>query len=650
MNGFKVHKLIAFTLATLLTACGGGGGSGGGPDNTQNPGNGGGNGNPPPTVPPTQTTLNAGYEGKLFFDAPYAYVEFDIATGVSRVLRPADGGFWPNANGDEFALVNSSVTDLDASDSREELVFFDRDGARTSRFLVEDGFGATPLISPDRKSVLVEWHSIDLGDAGGVGVPTVFTRDGKILARFTGFDSYTWMPDGSVLLADDDAIYRVPADASQPSEIARFPAGTPRFLRVSPDGARVAFTLGDLDLLKNHVWIMNIDGSDARQVTTSGLNEDVGDFSPDGRYLIVRQGIPYAARRAGIPGGSCESGYIVPLDATGVINLTPQNGNPAPAVKLLSIDGDSGEARTDTCMFSPPAWRNVASRQGVSGTAPQGVGVNHGLTGTLWYEFAGDLKRTTLADGITTALEKIGGTVHVSLDATEIATVDPFSDAAGVSEEELQLFDINGHRTGGFVFSDDFTTPAKLSPDKSTIAVEWHSIDLGDEGGVPVVTLFSRDGSILRRWAGYDGWEWMPDGRLLLVANNEIYSVENVAANTAPRRLAQLPDTIESLVASRDGQQLAFTMNGNVWTTSGDGSNPKRLTDAGELLAGTEFSPDGHYVLTHAQKSPYRTWVIPADGREVPVPGAVNTSALRLQTVLPNGMEDVMTDSVISWR
>lgn len=59
---------------------------------------------------------------------------------------------------------------------------------------------------------------------------------------------------------------------------------------VSPDGTKIAF-ISDRDGLSN-VWIMNIDGTELRQVTTEKNNIiHSPKWSPDGQYIVVTKGI-----------------------------------------------------------------------------------------------------------------------------------------------------------------------------------------------------------------------------------------------------------------------------------------------------------------------------------------------------------------------
>src|SRR5687768_1803551 len=59
--------------------------------------------------------------------------------------------------------------------------------------------------------------------------------------------------------------------------------------QLSPDGQWVAYTVSTIDAKDDkstsHIWMVNIDGSNNRQITFSNESESSPRFSPDGKYL-----------------------------------------------------------------------------------------------------------------------------------------------------------------------------------------------------------------------------------------------------------------------------------------------------------------------------------------------------------------------------
>jgi WD40 repeat protein len=655
MRQKKLLLLLGCLLSIAqLAGCGGGGGDSGAAPNFP--------GNPPIGSPGTQPILNAGLSGKLFMTSPDSYIEFDLATGVSRIMRPKAGSMYAANDGQEFAFVNIRPPDQSASSSLEELVFFGRDGRQSGRFLKADGFGGRPLISPDKQTVLVEWHSIDLGDAGGVAVPTVFRRDGSIVKRFTNYGGYAWLPDGRILLTRGDSIFVTSLSASGPTLLRRFPNNAPGTLSVSPDGSRIAFVLNGPNAARDsfdfHAFVMNVDGTGLKQVTTSILGDAPVDFSPDGNSLLVADGSNFFSFGPGFFVAGCAELYVVPLNITNSIVLD-RDSPTAPAIKLREVSEQTGETRSKVCAFSKPSWRNVPALEAPqSGTTIAGAGVNRGLSGIAYYGFASDLYRTNLLTGETANLGRAPNTPYPSLDGAEIILFDRFLTPAASSEESILFLDSNGVRQRRIDYLESFNGVLKFSPDKTKVAANWTNTDRGDPGGVSIITIFDRDFTRrLQRFEDFSSFEWLPDGRLLLTSLNELWIAP--ATLDSIKKVASFSDVIGGIASSRNGQQLAFNSLGNIWTVNliGSGTNvttsvPVRLTDTSQLLGRPEFSPDGKVIIVNAADSPRQTWAVPVDGQRVPIMnlGVIDTSAFQINYLKDGAKNSLLANTTVWWR
>lgn len=181
-------------------------------------------------------------------------------------------------------------------------------------------YSSSPTWSPDARSLeyaeLTFRHHCDIyiveigtrGDWPGVTGPLALIGMRRILDG-KGCDGHRpeWSPNGEWILFDmlytddQDGIYLVRPDGSELSRIA----SSGMMPTWSPDGARIAYT----DCARERVatlvgscgiWIMNADGSNAKQVTTRPANP-CGDlsrpcaldyaptWSPDGRYILFKR-------------------------------------------------------------------------------------------------------------------------------------------------------------------------------------------------------------------------------------------------------------------------------------------------------------------------------------------------------------------------
>ena len=121
-----------------------------------------------------------------------------------------------------------------------------------------------------------------------VSAPPLTTREIPVDVREGTWMSLDVSPDGRMIAFDLlGDIYTIPVAGGEATSVASGLAWEmqPRF---SPDGKKIAFTSdrggGD------NIWIMNVDGSDKRQVTKESfrlLNNVT--WSPDGEYLAARK-------------------------------------------------------------------------------------------------------------------------------------------------------------------------------------------------------------------------------------------------------------------------------------------------------------------------------------------------------------------------
>lgn len=620
--------LLVLTLATL-NGCGGGGGGGSDPG-TGNPG----------AIHQPGAPINPGLTGKLYLDGPTDYLELEMNTGIVTALRSSQTLHSSSVDGTLF------VTSESLDDDTTDLIFMGRDGRTLSRFNFNGDLNG-PRLSADGTLVATEWKpSFESGLKKSL---LVIDRNGSIVASYKtdeiSLASWAWLPDNTLVVSADKAIYHLaPATNNPAQQIQSFPEFTPFYLAASPDGRQLAFSMGNADLLENHVYVMNIDGTGLRQLTTSSLNEDAPAWSPDGTRIAIRQGIAYSALGAGIPSGGCPEVYIVPSDATNV-TVGPAVAPPGVALRML----EDGTAR-GVCAFSGLAWRNTITPVSQMGTAIAGGGLNAGLEGRMFFEHPDPQMLDLVSGTLTTLPMRKGFNIFPSWDGNEIAYEAQDVTSGSYDNDEIVVQTLEGKVTADFELPQFTQGTPRLSPDNTLIAVEWHSIDLGDPGGINVVTVFDRNGNVKVRHSGYDHWSWMPDGRLALTAGDGLFLTDHDLQH--PVATAHFGDGIGHFDISPDGTQVAFGMVGHAWTAHLDGSGLKQLTQSPTGEYGPVWAPDGKTLAVIADDDCPQVFFVPADGERVPIANpSLATSAVALREI-EDGAErqSVCAFSVMAWR
>ena len=133
----------------------------------------------------------------------------------------------------------------------------------------------------------------------------------------------SWSPDGSRVAYTDDTtgdyqVYTVSVDGANVVQMTQAPSGTtyvgPKY---SPDGKLLAFAMHRPQDAKGvqDLWVMNIDGSDPRRLTTGMNNAESRTWSPDGTRIafnVVVNGVGQI--------------FVINLDGTGLTQLTRNPG------------------------------------------------------------------------------------------------------------------------------------------------------------------------------------------------------------------------------------------------------------------------------------------------------------------------------------
>lgn len=136
-----------------------------------------------------------------------------------------------------------------------------------------------PIFSPDMSLIAVP-PTFDRGllilDARGQLLKEVVTIGGNKIGGHI-----CWMPDKSIICTVGNTIYRLNNSYTYGDVVAQLNFSDWNHVTASNDGSKIAFAGG------KHIWLMNADGSNLKQITTSNKEEGYPVFSPDGRNLLI---------------------------------------------------------------------------------------------------------------------------------------------------------------------------------------------------------------------------------------------------------------------------------------------------------------------------------------------------------------------------
>jgi TolB protein len=145
----------------------------------------------------------------------------------------------------------------------------------------------------------------------------VMALDGSNLQQLTDNElvdiGVSWSPDGQYIvfssyLADRRIQFVMNSDGSAPRNITEQPYDGILDVVWSPDGQSLGFIIRDG--YKQELYLIDVDGSNLRQIAGDLKMASDLAWSPDGRYLIFGVGLPYTQL------------YISTIDNTDIYSLT----------------------------------------------------------------------------------------------------------------------------------------------------------------------------------------------------------------------------------------------------------------------------------------------------------------------------------------
>jgi dipeptidyl aminopeptidase/acylaminoacyl peptidase len=242
---------------------------------------------PPPDNNPATPTVKL--EGFLTAADRLGVFTFDFSSGEK--VQTLSGGLQPQRS------QNGEIIYVRKDGSQETFIIADAKGNISSTLEIPFLYGGTgfpqyfdPALSPDGSLIAFAAQPFEVIDGGPYTDPYyhlyVMTRDGTLLADLRGYAQPTWTPDGRLvfmgsapLYEGETGIYVSDADLQNPQRLDGA-LNAPNSPSVSPDGKQVVFENSGL-------WLVNLDGTNLRQVLTSDTVLIWPTFSPDGQTVAV---------------------------------------------------------------------------------------------------------------------------------------------------------------------------------------------------------------------------------------------------------------------------------------------------------------------------------------------------------------------------
>ena len=186
-----------------------------------------------------------------------------------------------------------------------------------------------------------------------------------------------WSPDGKrIVFARREALFVAGSDGSNPRTLATTP-GRAFWVRWSPDGARLRFTVVSPQGDTRSLWEVSAEGLGLRPVPLGRGEHDVdccGEWSPDGRHFFFsrfrdnRADIWAIRERTGLFGGRTSE----PARVT--ILLQRRQGKRWRKLRVLRQDGVAGRNRLRASSRARAAKHRIRVRYRAEATAVDAVG------------------------------------------------------------------------------------------------------------------------------------------------------------------------------------------------------------------------------------------------------------------------------------
>ena len=295
-----------------------------------------------------EAVTNPNRSGMMIYTGIGKLYAVNMATNKTRVAlnlpvtSESYGGIGVGPKGEIAVTYNASTT---GPDSR--ITIFRMDGSTENLGKRPHMVQTNPKFSADGSKLAYTASFRDKNNDLQY-VVQVISRTGAALYYYSNARSPSWLPDGRLVYKSlkDDSLYLSDADPQNASELIPNTKGVGA-PDVSPDGTRIVFSLGN----PRHVFMVNLNGSARRQVTTSQYGEELlAVFSPNSKELLVSS-YGCVSAGSGPPSGGIDNDvlHIISSSAT-MLDIPSGTRSGVPSEQR----DESGSTR---CSYAAPSWR-----------------------------------------------------------------------------------------------------------------------------------------------------------------------------------------------------------------------------------------------------------------------------------------------------
>ncbi|MCG2616539.1 hypothetical protein LZZ85_19720 [Terrimonas sp. NA20] len=256
-------------------------------------------------------------------------VSFPSATGGTFIQDDTKLNSFDISRDGQYRLTAVNAATL-GNDNVKFTLSNNSSGAIINEFVYQSRAGnryCKGYLSPDNKLIMVESNDRDDGIVIlKVTGEELLTIDGLSDVPFDIHDMKMWLPNNEILLTHAKKIIRLVPPYNSASLVKQMDYADWGHLVVNQQGSQLAMHIA------NHIYTMDIDGNNLKQVTISEHKEARPVFSPDGKHLMI--GSNY--RQSSIMGHSWDM-KIIPNDGK-QYNVDPFAENSSGVISVV-LDG-----------------------------------------------------------------------------------------------------------------------------------------------------------------------------------------------------------------------------------------------------------------------------------------------------------------------